>query len=104
MEKKTPEDKETKQYLTLEASFENWEEQSVDVKFRFAKPSKPMIERTNKDIQKNKGTSALQNLLLSIVHPEEKEDLKEKITEHPGLIQSFTDTIYERLGYNSVGK
>ncbi|MGE4319623.1 MAG: hypothetical protein AB7E96_12065 [Deferribacterales bacterium] len=92
------------QYLTLDAEFENWGGDSVKITHKFSKPSKTMIERTNADIQKNKGERAMATLLLQLVHPDEKAALTSELEDYPGLKQSFSDAIYVKLGYNSVGK
>ena len=94
----------TKQYLTLDSEFEDWEGKTVSFSHRFAKPTKTMIERTNADIQKGKSDRALATLLLGLVHPDDKESLTAALQEFPGVKQSYSDRIYERLGYNSVGK
>jgi len=101
---KATEVKDERKYLALEASFENWSDESVLLKFRFAKPTKPQIERTNKAIQKGRAESAMRNFLLGIIHPEEKEEFLTQAEEHVGLVTAFSDAIYERCGYGSVGK
>ncbi|MGD9809637.1 MAG: hypothetical protein AB7E76_02845 [Deferribacterales bacterium] len=104
MNEKKPEGKDEKQYLPLEASFENWAEETIEVTFRFAKPSKAKIEHTNAAIQKDKGTKAIRNFLVGLIHPDESEKFIEYLDEYPGLVQSFSDAIYRKLGFQSVGK
>jgi hypothetical protein len=104
MTKETPEAKTDKQYLPLEADFENWTGESVTLTFRFAKPTKMQIERTNKEVQKNKVDRGFKNLLVSLVHPDEKDKFLEATDEYPGLVTSLSDAIYAKLGYASVGK
>lgn len=93
-----------KQYLELEAEFEDWSGSTKNFKFRFAKPTKTMIERTNSDVAKGKQERAYETLLVGLAHPDEKDNLKTAMQDYPGLKTSFCERIYERLGYASVGK
>ena len=84
-------------------SAENADEaQDVTLKFRFAKPSKTQIQRLQDKAPKNAGQAA-RNLLLDVVHPEDKEALMENMEEYPGIVSSFATAIIKGVGIAELG-
>lgn len=73
---------------------------NVSVTFRFAKPTKTQIQRLQDKAVKNSG-QASRNLLLDVIHPEEREELLEKIEEYPGIATSFATAIIRGVGISA---
>ena len=90
-------------YIELKAEFDDFYEQPVSKSFKFSKPTTSQVERTNKALQKSPG-AASKNLLLWIVHPDQKDEFARTVDEYPGVAQTFVDEIYRRMGYASLGK
>lgn len=71
--------------------------------FRFAKPNRTQIKR----MQDTAGKSAAQasrNLLVEIVHPEEKDALIGALDSYPGLVTAFASAIIKGIGIADLGK
>ena len=73
---------------------------NVSVTFRFAKPTKTQIQRLQDKAVKNSG-QASRNLLLDVIHPEEREELLAKIDEYPGIATSFATAIIRGVGISA---
>lgn len=73
---------------------------TVSVTFRFAKPTKTQIQRLQDKAVKNSG-QASRNLLLDVIHPEEREELLAKIDEYPGIATSFATAIIRGVGISA---
>lgn len=64
--------------------FDPWQDKEITCEYRFRKPKRTEINRFNKDVQKTAST-AQQNLLITIVHPDDKTRLLADIEEHSAL-------------------
>ena len=76
--------------------------QDVTISCRFAKPSKVQIKRLQDKAVKNSGQDA-HNLLLDVVHPDDKEALLQHIEEYPGVTSSFAAMILRGVGIGEQG-
>lgn len=82
-------------------SGENAEDaQTVSMTFRFAKPTKMQIQRLQDKAAKNSG-QASRNLILDVVHPEDRDELMAKMEEYPGIATSFATAIIRGVGISS---
>ncbi|MDE5831732.1 MAG: hypothetical protein K2H64_01885 [Desulfovibrio sp.] len=98
---------ENRKYVKFTHSFEDpWAGESaedakaVSVTFRFAKPTKTQIQRLQDKAAKN-SSQASRNLLLDVIHPEEREELMEKMEEYPGIATSFATAIIRGVGISA---
>lgn len=91
------------QYAVFEHSFtDRWSEEEKEFSFRFAKPSKPQMQRMQQTAVKNSALAA-RNLLVEIVHPEEKEAFLAAADEYPGLITSYAGAVIKAVGIADLG-
>lgn len=91
----------SRKYATFTHTFRDpWEDSDVEMTFHFAKPGKPEIKRLQDTASKNP-IQAARNLLLSIVHPEHKEQLEAAMEEHAGLATTFSTAIIKGVGISS---
>ncbi len=93
-------------YAQLTASFVDWGEKNINLSFRFKKPSREEVSKTTSLAQKkaraNQDTdSVFKGFLLRLVHPEDKSEFEEVLEQHYGLIETFSNAIYERLGFQA---
>lgn len=73
------------QYTTFSHSwFDPWKEKDISCDYRFRKPKQAEIRRFNKDVQKTAST-AQTNLLITIIHPDDREKLQADMEEYPAL-------------------
>ena len=91
------------QYAELSSEFDDFHDNPVSLKFRFRKPTRSQVERTNKAIPKSP-MNACRNLLLWLVDPNQKDDLINALEEYSGIADTFTTEILKRDGWGSLGK
>lgn len=72
----------------------------VSLTFRFAKPSKLQIQRLQDKASKNPAQAA-RNLILDVVHPEDKDALTQAMEEYPGIATSFSTAIIKGVGISA---
>lgn len=72
----------------------------VSLTFHFAKPTKADIKRLQDTAVKN-ASQAGRNLLLSIIKPEEKENLASALEDYPGIATSFSGAIVKGVGISA---
>lgn len=76
------------------------EAQSVSLKFRFAKPNKTQIQRLQDKAAKNPAQAA-KNLLLDVIHPDDRESFSARLEEYPGIATSFASAIIKGVGISA---
>ncbi|HJA79943.1 MAG TPA: hypothetical protein H9784_10340 [Candidatus Desulfovibrio intestinavium] len=74
--------------------------QEVTLSFRFAKPGKSQIQRMQDKAVKAPGQAA-RNLLLDVVHPDDKQALMDSMEEYPGVTMSLAGAILKGVGISS---
>ena len=90
-----------RKYASFELSFlDKWENRDVELSFRFAKPSKLEIKRLQDTAGKN-AAQASRNLLLSTVHPDDKDALTQAMEDYPGIATSFSTALIKGVGISS---
>lgn len=90
-----------RKYAAFPHSFRDpWEDTDVEMSFRFAKPTKTEIKRLQDTAVKNP-TQAARNLLLSTVHPEDKEKLTQAMDDYPGIATSYSTALIKAVGISS---
>ena len=72
----------------------------VTLTYRFAKPTKTQIQRLQDKAGKNPGQAA-RNLVLDVVHPEDKQALLDAMEEYPGLSTTFATAIIKGVGISA---
>lgn len=97
-----------KKYVELSHSFTDmWSEdpdKETVLSFRFCKPTKADMARFQSSGAKN-GSNASRELLLSLVHEEDKERLLEALEEYPGILITFVNPILSAAGVSAeLGK
>jgi len=91
----------SRKYASFELSFlDKWENRDVELSFRFAKPSKLEIKRLQDTAGKN-AAQASRNLLLSTVHPDDKDALTQAMEDYPGIATSFSTALIKGVGISS---
>lgn len=87
-----------RKYAAIPLSFNDiWEEKDVEFNFRFAKPKKMEMKRLQDTAAKNP-TQAARNILLSTVHPEDKDNLLAAMDEYPGIATSYSTALIKAVG------
>lgn len=106
---KQPEDAavSTRKYASFTHAFEDpWAGESAEdgktvrLTFRFAKPTKVQLQRLQDKATKN-STQAARNLLLDIIHPDDKEQFLGSAEEYPGITASFAGAILKGVGISA---
>ena len=88
----------TRKYVTIPLSFRDiWEDKDVELAFRFAKPTKFEIKRLQDTAPKNSAQAAY-NILLSTIHPEDKDALLAAMDDYPGIITSYSTALIKAVG------
>lgn len=97
----------TRKYAAFTHSFvdswagENAEDgKTVTLTFRFSKPTKIQMQRLQDKAVKN-SSQASRNLLLDIIHPDDKERFIECAEEYPGITASFSTAILKGVGLSA---
>ena len=92
-----------KKYAKFNHSFSDpWEGTEQEFSFRFARPSKVQIKLMQKAAVKDY-SQAMQNLLINIIHPDEKATLVAAAENYPGLYTSFGGAIIKAVGIADLG-
>lgn len=92
---------EGKKYAPFKHSFRDpWNDEDVELNFRFAKPTEPQIKRLQNTAGRD-ASQASRNLLLSTIHPDDKEKLVQMITEYPGIITSYATVLIKSVGISA---
>ena len=94
---------ENQNYREMTAEFNDWEEQPVCLKFNFRKPSAKEVDRAVHEMNKAP-VRGMRNLLLSVVQPEQKDDLRAALDEYPGLTGTYCEPILQSVGFAALGK
>ena len=77
-----------------------WDDVEVEMSLRFAKPTKMEIKRMQDKAPKD-ATQASRNLLLSTVHPEDKEKLVEYMDDYPGIATTYSTALIKAVGISN---
>lgn len=101
------EEKDSRKFVPFTHSFEDpWagdsadDAQSVTLTFRFAKPGKTQIQRLQDKAAKNPAQAA-KNLLLDVIHPDDREVFAARLEEYPGIATSFASAIIRGVGISA---
>ena len=95
-----------KKYAEFSHSFvDPWADDGEETSFtfHFARPNKAQIKRM-KDTAGKSAAQASRNLLVEIVHPDEKDTLLEAFDGYPGLVTAFASAIIKGVGVADLGK
>lgn len=97
----------TRKYVPFTHTFEDpWardsaeDGQTVSLTFRFAKPTKTQLQRLQEKAVKN-SSQAARNLLLDIIHADDKQRFMESMEEYPGITASFATAILKGVGISA---
>lgn len=90
-----------RKYAKIPHSFRDiWEDRDVELEFRFAKPTKNDIKRLH-DIAARNNMQASRNILLSTIHPEDKESLVQVMEDYPGVATSYATALIKAVGMSA---
>ncbi len=97
-----------KKYVELKHCFlDMWSEhpeQETCLAFRFSKPNKADSARFQATGTKN-STNAMRELLLALIHEEDRQNFLDTLEEHPGILITFTNPILASSGVSAdLGK
>lgn len=100
-------EKDNRKFVPFTHSFEDpWggesaeDAQSVTLTFRFAKPGKTQIQRLQDKAAKNPAQAA-KNLLLDVIHPDDREAFTASLEDYPGIATSFASAIIKGVGISA---
>ncbi len=82
--------------------FDPWKDREVSRVYRLRRPSRSDISRFNKEAGKSAG-NAQNNLLMSLVHPEEKDGLKADLDLYPALMVTLASWALKASGLSDLG-
>lgn len=92
-----------KKYATFSHTFtDDWEGKEVDLSFRFSKPT-PLLIKSMQKLAPRDSARASRNLLVNIVHPDDKAAFLSAVEEYPGLLTSFATAVIKGVGIGDVG-
>lgn len=101
MKNNEPESAAPKKYAEIKHSFRDlWEDEDVDLCFRFSKPTRIDIKRLTDTAGRNPAQAA-RELLISTIHPEDKDALLAKLEEYPGLATSYSTALIKGVGISA---
>lgn len=87
-----------RKYVPIPLTFRDiWEERDVELNYRFAKPTKLEIKRLQDTVTRN-GAQASRNILISTVHPEDKDSLIADMDNYPGIVVSYSTALIKAVG------
>jgi hypothetical protein len=87
-----------REFASFAHSFRDpWKDAEVELNFRFARPTRTQIKRLSDTAGKNT-LQASRDLLIGTIHPEEKDELLNKLEEYPGLSISFSSALIKTVG------
>lgn len=87
-----------RKYVPIPLTFRDiWEERDVELNYRFAKPTKMEIKRLQDTATRN-GAQAARNILISTVHPEDKDALMTAMDDYPGIAMSYSTALIKAVG------
>lgn len=99
--------KDSRKYVEFTHTFSDpWAGESADdakdvsLTFRFAKPNKVQIQRLQDKASRNPGQAA-RNLIIDVIHPDEKEALIAAMEEYPGIATSFSTALIKGVGISA---
>lgn len=96
-----PKQQPQRKYASFPLSFRDpWEEQDVELSFRFAKPTTTEVKRLQDTAGRN-AAQAARNLLLATVHPEDKDRLVSVIEDYPGVVTTYSSAIIKAIGISA---
>ena len=90
-------------YADFSHSFTDaWEKKDIEFTFRFGKPNKMVIKQMQKTAARD-SAQASRNLLVNIIHPDDKAEFLTAAEEYPGLVTSFATAVIKAVGIGEVG-
>jgi len=90
-------------YVTFEHTFfDKFQGEDVSFSFLFKRPTQPQVERAQKTMMKKPGM-ALGNLVLDVVHPDRREELRRACDTYPGLASALGNAILTSVGFGELG-
>jgi hypothetical protein len=88
-------------YAPFTHSFHDpWADADVELKFRFARPTKTQIKRLSDTAGKN-AMQAGRDLLIAAIHPDDKEKLLSALEDYPGIAISFSSALIKTVGISA---
>ena len=77
-------------------------DQEVTCEYQFRKPTRAEISRFQKEGPKS-ASLAQNNLLVSLVHPDEADRLKHDLNEYPALLTTLSGWVLKSSGFGDLG-
>lgn len=90
-----------KKYARFSHTWEDpWEGKETTVSARFARPTKEQLKRMqNKAIKDSHGASY--NLILDVVHNDDREKLLADLAAYPGIVSTFGVALIKAMGISA---
>ncbi len=83
--------------------FHPWKNREITCAYRFREPSQAEINRYTKEAGKGSAATAHTNLLVSIVHPDNKAQMLADFKAYPGLAPALGNWALKASGFNDLG-
>jgi len=74
-----------------------WEGKEISREYRLARPGRDDVNRFNKEVQKSPAT-AQQNLVMGLIHPEDKSGCLADLEQYPGLLVTLASGVLKASG------
>lgn len=92
------------EYADMEHTFtDRFAGKEVSFGFRFARPTRPQVDRAQKTMLKKQVDQAMKDLCLGTVHEEDRQALQEALVNYPGLAGTFGEAILDSCGFGQLG-
>ena len=89
---------EEKKFVTLSHTwFTPFEDREITCAFRFTAAGRAEVSRFNKEVLKS-ASAAQQNLVVGVIHPEDKDGFLAEAEKYPGLMLTFSSQILKASG------
>lgn len=79
---------------------EDEDKREVSLNFRFSKPTKTQIKRVQDTAGRN-AAQAARDLLISTIHPDDKDELLAKMEEYAGIATSYSTALLKAVGISA---
>ncbi len=78
------------------------DDEEITCAYQFRKPNKSEVNRLTKEAQKSSG-AANHNLLITLVHPDDKARMLADLENYPGLAVTFANGLLKASGFGDLG-
>lgn len=94
---------ESRKFVPFDHSWTDpWTGEEVSVSYRLARPTPAQIKRMQATASKN-ATSAARNLILDVIHADDREVFMRESESYPGLVTTMGGALIKAVGLADLG-